>query len=229
MDGQQWLATVFTPALERHSSRYQRDIDVLRGQIAALHECDVIDDSAHAGAMRRLDVAQQTAATLAMVDTEPTVPSRHMPAPVVMLQRVLAVAQPLADVDGITFVLTSVELWSNGVDVFIAGMPTAEALEQIRQHEAAMNEWMRLRQEGRTEGALSPPDFTGDRLINVNVGLYDDRGTTDGAMAGSAGGTNTEWRLHHRYEPGVPEDATLLTVAIADRAGRTVAAQDVRL
>jgi hypothetical protein len=47
------------------------------------------------------------------------------------------------------FVLTSVELWTTRIDMFFAGLPTAEAERQIRRHEAELNEWAR-------SGSLSP-------------------------------------------------------------------------
>jgi hypothetical protein len=61
MDAQQWLATVLTPTLGRESLAYTSDADVLRGQLAALRDCDVLDDETHAAAVQRLDEAIEAA------------------------------------------------------------------------------------------------------------------------------------------------------------------------
>jgi hypothetical protein len=127
------------------------------------------------------------------------------------------------------FVLTSVELWTNRVDLFLAGLPTAQAQEQIRQRQAELNEWARKRREGRGDGVLSPPQARGNRLFELDIRLRDDLDTRYHTIGGSAGGSNTEWRLHRHYEPGVPENATMLTVEIADTAARVVGAVELPL
>jgi hypothetical protein len=143
---------------------------------------------------------------------------------------VLAVARPLADVDSMPFVLTSVELWTNRVDVFLAGLPTAEADQRIRQHEDELNEWARKRREGLSgEGTLSPPHPRGNRLFDVDIRLHNDLGTNYRTTGGSAGGSNTEWRLHRHYEPGVPEQATTLIVEAADHDGQIIGAVEFPL
>jgi hypothetical protein len=229
MDAQQWLATVFTPTLDRDSLAYSNDADLLRGQLAALHECDVLDDAAHAEAVRRLDAAIETARQRAAFDVRPAGTSHPSPIPVVALRRVLAVAQPLAEVDGMPFMLTSIELWTSRVDLFMAGMPTEQAQQNIRQHEAELNDWARRRHNGRSNGVLSPPQLSGNRLFELDVRLRDDLDTSYRTIGGSAGGSNTEWRVQRHYEPDVPDTASMLTVEIADRHGAAIGAVQLPL
>ena len=218
---QQWLVTVFAAALGRESLAYTGDADLLRGQLAVLRECDVLDDEAHAEAVGRLDAAIEDARRRASFDVRPAGTSRPPPAPIAVLRRVIAVAQPLAEVDGMPFVLTSVELWNNRVDLLLAGISTERTEEHVRRHEAELNDWARRRNEGRSDGVLSPPQLRGNRLFDLNIRLRDDLGTSYRAMGGSAGGSKTEWRLHRHYQPGVPPAASVLTIEIADREGTT--------
>jgi hypothetical protein len=198
MDAQQWLDTVFTPALNREALAYTNDADLLRGQLAALHECDVLDDQTHADALWRLDRAVEAARHRASFDVRPAGTTEPAPVPVAALRRVLAVAQPLCDVDGMSFMLISVELWTDHVNLLLAGLPTADTQERIRQNEAELNKWGRKHREGRSEGVLSPPLPRGNRLLELDIRLRDDLDTSYLTRGGSAGGSNTEWRLHRR-------------------------------
>ncbi len=230
MDAEQWLAAVFTPMLDRESLAYGYDADLLRGQLAALRDCGVLDDEVHADAKRRLDAAVEAAHRRGRFDVRPVGTVRPVPGSNVALRAVLAVAQSLAEVDGMPFVLTSVELWTNRVDLFLAGVPTAEAEQHVREQEAKLNEWARQRSEGRSgEGTLSPPQTRGHRLFDVGIRLRDDLGTGYRMMSGSAGGTGTDWRVHRHYEPGVPANATQLIVEAADGDGHTVGTLEISL
>ncbi|WP_432839053.1 hypothetical protein [Dactylosporangium sp. CA-092794] len=230
MDAGQWLATVFTPMLERESLAYSQDADLLRGQLAALHDCGVLDDITHTDARQRLDQAVEAARRRARFDVRPPGLINLEPAPAPALPRVLAVAQPLAQVDGMPFVLTSVELWTNRVDLFVVAVPTAEAEQHVREQEAKLNEWAVARREGRGgAGTLSPPMTRGHRLFDVAIRLRDDLGTSYRMMSGSAGGTGTDWRVHRHYEPDVPANATQLTVEAADDDGHTVGSLELPL
>lgn len=229
MDARQWLDTVFTPTLTRESLAYSHDADLLRGQLAALHDCAVLDDQAHADALRRLDAAVEEARRRARFDIRPAGTADPASPPVIALRRVLAIAEPLATVDDMPFVLTTVELWTNRVDLFLAGLPTADAERHIRRHRAEMDQWARRYREGRSEGTLSPPMARDGRLFEVDIRLRDDLGTTYREMGGSAGGSNSEWRLHRWYEPGAPETATRLTVEAADYDGHIVGVVEIPL
>ncbi|GAA0711911.1 hypothetical protein Drose_14130 [Dactylosporangium roseum] len=230
MDAEQWLATVFTPALGRESLAYSNDADQLRGQLAALHDCGVLDDTAHADARQRLEQAVEAARRRAQFDVRP--PGRMQLEPLAdpALPRVLAVAQPLAQVDGMPFVLTSVELWTNRVDLYVVAMPTAEAEQHRRAQEAKLDEWAAARREGRSgEATLSPPLPRGHRLLDVNIRLRDDLGTGYHMVSGGAGGTGTDWRVHRHYEPNVPANASLLTIEATDSDGHAVGSLEVPL
>jgi hypothetical protein len=71
MDAQHWLATVFGPTLHRESLAYTNDADLLRGQLAALHDCGVLDDEAYRDALRRLDAPIEAAHQQAHFDVRP--------------------------------------------------------------------------------------------------------------------------------------------------------------
>jgi hypothetical protein len=223
MNADAWLTTVFAPALERESLAYTNDADLLRGQLAALHDCEVLDENAWDDARRRLDAAVEVAHRRARFDVRPPGTTEDASAAIVTLHRVLAVAQPLADVDGMPILVTSVELWSSGVDMFLAGLPTPDAERHVLEHSTDLNDWGRKRREGRSgEGALSPPQLRGNRFFELDVRIRDDVGTGYRIMGGSAGGSQTEWRMNRHYEPGVPEHATQLTVEIADHDGNPI-------
>jgi len=129
----------------------------------------------------------------------------------------------MADVDAMTLVLTSIELWTHRVDLFLAGVPTADTERRARRYEADLNEWARKRSDGvSVEGTLSPPLQPGGRLLDLDVRLRDDVGTGYDQTIGSAGGTGTEWRMHKAFAPGLPDTATHFVVEIADSDGNVV-------
>jgi hypothetical protein len=242
VDAQHWLATVFAPALDRESLAYTNDADLLRGQLAALYDCDVLDEQAHSDARRRLDVAVEAARQRVHLDIRPagiaavavaTVPlaeGRRRGKPAGGLRQVLAVARPLVVIDGMPFVLTSIELWTNRIDLFLAGQPAAESQRHIGHHEDELNDWAHKRRQGLNgERTLSPPQMRSSQLFEVDIRLRDDVGTDYQTMGGSAGGSQTEWRLHRHYEPGLPEHATQLAVEAADHDGHVIAAVELPL
>ena len=168
MEGDQWLRSVFTPCLRRESLAYGSDADLLRAQLRALHDCAVLDDAEFTAAERRLDAAVEAARERAGFRVRPagsTRPARRLTA---VLRRVLAVGRPVAEVDGMPLALTSVELWSDRSYIFLAGLPTPEADEHVREVEAHLEEWGRRHLERRGgDAALSPPSFRGGRLLDA--------------------------------------------------------------
>lgn len=231
MDGDQWLATVFTPALRRESMAYGGDADQLRGQLRALHDCDVLDDAAFAAAERRIDAAVEAARERAGFRIRPpghTDPPRRLTAE---LRRVIAVGRPVAEVDGMPLALLSVELWSDRSFVHLAGLPTPEADEHVREVEAGFEEWGRLNRERRSGiGSLEPPSFRGGRLLGaLEVVLRDDLGTRYRWTGGSSGGSQTEWRIEAHYAPGVTEAATRLTIEVGERDAEPVGVIELAL
>lgn len=242
MNAQQWLATVFTPALDRKSLANSNDADLLRGQLAALYDCGVLDEQAYTDARRRLDVAVEAArqrarldirragtGAIAMATVPPTAQGRRRHRPAGDLRRVLAVARPLVDIDGTPFVLTSIELWTNRIDLFLASLATVESERHILRQEAEFRDLTRKRNQGLIEeGTLSPFEMRSSQLFEIDIRLRDDLGTTYQSLGGSAGGSHTEWRVHRTYEPGLPGQATQLTVEAADHDGNVVAAIELR-
>ncbi len=219
MTGDQWLTTVFTPCLRRESLAYGSDAELLRGQLRALRDCGVLDEAEFAAAERRLDAAVEAARERAGFRIRPPGSTQPPPRLTAVLHRVLAVGRPVAEVDGMPLALTSVELWSDRSFVHLAGLPTGDADEHVRQVEAHMTEWGRRHQERRSgDGSLSPPELRGGRLLSaLQVVLRDDVGTTYRWTGGQAGGSQTEWRMQAHYAPGVSHEATRLVVEVGGR------------
>jgi hypothetical protein len=216
MDGARWLAELFEPALERETLAFTHDGKLLRAQLRALHDCGVLTEHQYADAERRLTEAVDAAHERARFDVRPAGAATGE-ATTVEFRKVLAIGEPLATVDGMPFLLTSVEVWSNRIDLMLACIPTAESDRRVREHEAAVNEWLRLERQGRSGlGTLGPPFDRGGRLFDLDVQVRDDAGTTYQSTGGSAGGSSTEWRLHRHYAPGPPAGATELTVELRD-------------
>ena len=224
MDGDHWLATVFTPLLERPSLAHGNDATILRGQLCALHDCEVLDDQVFADALERLDRAVDaargsTSYSMATSDDARPVPDVVMPEPVAVLRRVIAVGAGLAVVDGMPLIVTTIELWDNRVYLFVAGLSTAETERRYQQHEDDINAWLRERRAGRSgPGTLGPPE-----PWRIDVGqfrLRDDAGTEYRFVSGSSGGgPRSDWRLEAAYTPGVPDAASGLTIEFGDERG----------
>jgi hypothetical protein len=162
-------------------------------------------------------------------------PFTTAPAGTERLIGVFAPAEPLADLNAVTLVLTSVEVWTHCVQLFLAGVPSARTDELERRHEQDMDAWVRGRREGTgvDPGAEpprdDPPQEPGAALLDLDLRLDDDAGTEYRKSVGSAGGSGTEWRLARTFHPGPPGHATRLAVTLADRAGTVVARLDLPL
>jgi hypothetical protein len=225
-----WLNTIFTPCLDRDSLAYTNDADLLRGQLRALRDCDVLSDQAYTDAEARLDAAVEAARERDRFVVHPAGTTQPPPQPTAVLHRVLAVGQPLAEVDGMPFILTSVELWSDRTHLTLAALPTPEADQRVTRDHAKINTWSQHHRAGRSgEGALGSPGLRGNRLHVLNIRLRDDMGNTYQPKGGSAGGDGTEWRLHAYCQPGIPQTATRLTVAVIDAQGQAITSLDVTL
>ncbi|MEN3307757.1 MAG: hypothetical protein V7603_3959 [Micromonosporaceae bacterium] len=227
MDGAEWLEILFMPALGRESLAYGNDAELLRVQLLALRDCAVLDAAQYGDAIRRLEEAVRVAQDKAALRVRPPGSARPAATPSGALRRVLAVGQPIAEVDGMPFLLTSVELWSTRVEVFLAGVPTAESDRYIDRKEAdvggQISNWGRVLREGRSgEAALSQPPARGEGLFEVEVGLRDDVGTDYQPTGGNMSMGRTEWRVHRHHQPGVPDKAAQLTVQALDRHGSVV-------
>jgi hypothetical protein len=214
MDGTEWLERVFAPAVEDgHPQPY-----VLQHQLRALVDCGVLDARQLAEAERRIEESR--------LKIEP--PGSAAPPPTNRLVRVLAPALPLADIDGVTFVLTSVELWEHSVEVFVAGVPSAVTERRERDASEAFDRWAQERHDGdRPDGP--PPDAMRSARLGVLVGLGDNAGTRYEAREASMGGSGRPWRLQARYVPSVPATATHLIVHVNDDDGRPVVSRELPL
>jgi hypothetical protein len=227
VDGDHWLATVFTPLLARESLAHTKDAEILRGQLCALHDCEVLDDRVFADALARLDGAIDAArgsAALSMISSDDAhpVPEVVLPEPIALLRRVVAVGAGLAVVDGMPVIVTSVELWDNRVYVFVAGLSTAETERRHQQHDDDFNAWLRERRAGRSgPGTLGPPEPWG--IDAGHFRLHDDVGTEYRFISGSSGGSRrSDWRLEAAYTPGVPDAATRLRLEFGDGRSQVV-------
>src|SRR4051794_9075847 len=132
------------------------------------------------------------------------------PEPLNRLEAVLAPASPLADVDGVTLLLVSVELWTRGVFLRMAGMGTAHTQRLDEEFQAAADaggEW---------------PEHLGSRFGALPLTLADDAGTRYSPRGSASGGTATEWRTDWQFAPGVPRAASRLFVTLAGADGPLV-------
>lgn len=144
-------------------------------------------------------------------------PGRFAAEPQHHLQRVLTSASPLIEADGTTILVTSVELWSESVHIFFAGVPTERTRQLEEAFEQDLNESSRRRREGET---TRPPASPGTRMLEVSMTLADDIGTEYRDHGGSAGGSGTEWRMHRSYQPGVPPAASRLELVVTGADGQ---------
>jgi hypothetical protein len=134
------------------------------------------------------------------------------PDPVNWLEAVLAPACPLADVDGVTLLLVSVELWTTGVFMRLAGLGTARTKKIDEEFYAALDA-----SQGRDS-----PEHPGERFGRLPLALADDLGTSYAVCGTSASGTGSEWRAEWQFAPGVPRAAARLIVTLEREGGRLV-------
>ena len=127
------------------------------------------------------------------------------------VNRLIAVHAP-ATVIGDDLLILSVELWTGGVVVHFARVETEETDRLTAEYTAAMAAWAR---DDRDAANLpeQPVEGFGDGFA-----LSDDVGTRFRRNSGHAGGTGAEWRGTWNFVPGVPEQATRLTLAAGDDA-----------
>jgi len=215
LDGSEWLERVFAPALRRGAP----PLSALHWQVQALQACGVLDAGQAADAKQRIEASQPV--------IEP--PASTAPPPTNRLVRVLAPALPLADVDGVTYVVTSVELWEHSVEVFVAGVPSVETARRERAADAALEQWARQRNSDPATKPEPPMDAIRGRQLGVLVRIGDDVGTAYRMAHASMGGSGTPWRLHVASTPGVPATAKRIVVHVDDDDGRPVQRQEIPL
>lgn len=127
--------------------------------------------------------------------------------------------------DGIEVALITVELWSRGVIVRLAGLPS-ELTEQLeRSYHHALDEWGRARRESRPHEER-PPDQPAERLFDISVSLGDDLGTSYSSRVSSRGGSGMLMRANWTFEPGPPDSVSYLTVTVE---GEEITSSSVRV
>jgi hypothetical protein len=124
------------------------------------------------------------------------------------LRGVLAPAAELAEVDGMTLMLLSVELWTTSVFLHLAVLRSAQTDELDATHQRAMDAW------AAGPHTDDPPPQPGERLTRLPLMLADDAGTPYHPTHRHAGGTATEWRSGWKFEPGPPATTMRLTVTL---------------
>jgi hypothetical protein len=218
--GDEWLEQVLERGLRIGDPAAYPE---LLGALRALRACGVLSEERAREAEERLNTRFDRPAP---TPPDPSLPDVRAPATGAVaahdvLEAVLAPAEELVDVDGITVILVSVELWTNGLFVRLAGLRTDLTDELDASFEGAMTHWAVAAREAKQTGAkLPPPHQPGERLMRLPLTVSDDVGTTYRSLARSAGGTGTEWRSEWRFEPGVPRAATRLIVAVDGSDGR---------
>lgn len=118
--------------------------------------------------------------------------------------------------DGVEVALIGLEVWSGGVIVRLAGLPSeqSERLEHTYDHE--LEAWGRTGREG------SPPKQPAERLFDVGLALSDDVATSYALRFSSLGGSGSLLRAESTFEPRPPESASRLTLAVTGEGGDDV-------
>ncbi|HEX7300411.1 MAG TPA: hypothetical protein VF257_15540 [Solirubrobacteraceae bacterium] len=216
MTGAEWLERVFERALRVGDPAAYPEV---LGALRALGACGVLSGETATDAERRLNERFEwpppTPPDRSLPDVAP--PGSRAAAAHDQLEAVLAPARPLADVDGLTIVLVSVELWTSGLLVRLAALRNALSDELDANYGASMMLWAETRQERGPEPEVPHvpvPLQPGDRLLRLPLTLFDDVGTRFSSRSRSAGGTGAEWHSEWRFEPGVPQTASRLTIAL---------------
>jgi hypothetical protein len=128
------------------------------------------------------------------------------------LRTVLAPATLLAEVEGVEILLLSVELWRSDIRVQLAGLADQLMERRLRQHRELIESW------GRDPNPTEPPERPEEMLGRLELTIADDLGTTYLPSSGGYGATDHQWRAEWTFEPGVPAEATRLTIAVGDDA-----------
>lgn len=218
MTGDEWLDKVLERGLHIGDPAAYPE---LVGALTALTACGVLSEEQVRSAQARLDERFNWP-----LPTPPPPQFRVQPpsgghAANDVLEFALAPAAPLADVEGITVILTTVELWTSATFVRLAGLRNAHTDELDARFKEDMEGWVPYARANQVSGSSGrrPPPQPGEILMRLPLTLCDDTGTTYAAPSRSAGGSGTEWRAEWRFEPGVPRQATRLTVTVEGSDG----------
>lgn len=222
MSAERWLVDVFEPALQGERIRSSNVVAELSGGLRALEACGLLDPELSSEARRRMLAAHEQARR----QPQPEIlrAASVAPEPADLLRNVYAPLAPLVDFNGVTLVLASVELWTRSVRVRIAGLNNAISDRLDEEHRTALHGWASKVRDAHARGDVpeDPPPEPGARLLDTRLALTDDIGTEYRYVGGSAGGSNTEWRLETVFEPGAPAGAGKLILAAIGTVDRIV-------
>lgn len=210
MTGEEWLECVF----ERGLRIGDRSADTeLLGGLRALAACGLLPASAAEDAGCRLHERLGTPSVMPEPDVSSlTGTARADQRP----QRPARARRGLVDADGITVILTVVEVWTRRVVVHLGGLSSPKGDDLDDEFKAAFARWAELTKAERAAGRepTPPPRQPATRLMSLPMSLSDDVGTDDRSNGRSAAGSDTEWESRWTFNPGVPEEATRLTVTV---------------
>ena len=125
------------------------------------------------------------------------------------LPRLINPMSMLFDRAGAQIALVTVELWSTGIVIRLAAVVDDPELAYAFDHRA-FTDWVAGGHEGR------PPDTISERLLDLEIGLTDDKQHTYRLTSRSLGGAGKELRGEWHFEPAVQADAARLDVAVND-------------
>jgi hypothetical protein len=142
--------------------------------------------------------------------------------------RVFAPVQQVAEVDGVSLLLLTVEILDDftALRFYCPRNEFTRALDD--EHEQAMQDWIERHRRG--EKVVAPPDspmhvmFAGDRFPSIV--LDDGRGTDFGFQSGQFGSPG-EWLLDAIFRGTPAPTARTLTVSMTTPAGATTPVQVV--
>lgn len=141
------------------------------------------------------------------------------------MPRALQVVTPMAMLysrEGVGVALISVEVWSAGVIVRLAGLPNARTEVLDREFHGTLDAWARGGREG------SPPNQPAENVFDVDLALSDDSGTSHMLRTASKGGSGRMFRAEWSFEPGPPESPSRLSVRVS-REGHQIEVVDLAI
>lgn len=128
--------------------------------------------------------------------------------------RVVAPIERLYVRNGVEVALLWLEVWSGGVIVRLGGLPGEQSERLEREYVQALEDWGRAGREGRAREAR-PREQPAEQLFDVDLALSDDVATRYELRVCQGGGSGRLLRADWTFEPGPPDSATRLTVAVA--------------
>jgi hypothetical protein len=122
--------------------------------------------------------------------------------------RVISPIRKLYSRNDVDVALVSIEVWPTGLVVRLAGVPTEATRVADEAFHSALEAWAR---RGATN---APPAQPASEVFDIALEVSDDLGTRYTLITGSSGGSGSMFRADWFFEPGVPVEATRLTVRV---------------